>query len=118
MLGRENTVFRVTGMQNVTGSCFLTVGIAFTACAMIAVSVYSSAVVKALSVIVAVFILIKNNITTKQKDESDYEEQLFGDIMNAKDKAQCWELLKNVCATQQEMRVSPERLAKICSTGS
>ena len=58
----------------------------------------------ALFVFVAVFILIKSNFSTKRKEEADYEEQLFKGIMNAKDKAECWGLLKkHVCATQQEM---------------
>lgn len=102
---RESAVFRITGVLNVIGGWFLTAGIAFSACALITIAMYyGGAVVMALFVFVAVFILIKSNFSTKRKDETDYEEQLFKGIMNAKDKAECWGLLKkHVCATQQEM---------------
>lgn len=102
---RESAVFRITGVLNVIGGWFLTAGIAFSACALVTIAMYyGGAVVMALFVFVAVFILIKSNFSTKLKDETDYEEQLFKGIMNAKDKAECWGLLKkHVCATQQEM---------------
>ena len=102
---RESAVFRITGVLNVIGGWFLTAGIAFSACALVTIAMYyGGAVVMALFVFVAVFILIKSNFSTKRKDETDYEEQLFKGIMNAKDKAECWGLLKkHVCATQQEM---------------
>lgn len=102
---RESAVFRITGVLNVIGGWFLTAGIAFSACALVTIAMYyGGAVVMALFVFLAVFILIKSNFSTKRKDETDYEEQLFKGIMNAKDKAECWGLLKkHVCATQQEM---------------
>lgn len=102
---RESAVFRITGVLNIIGGWFLTAGIAFSACALVTIAMYyGGAVVMALFVFVAVFILIKSNFSTKRKDETDYEEQLFKGIMNAKDKAECWGLLKkHVCATQQEM---------------
>lgn len=102
---RESAVFRITGVLNVIGGWFLTAGIAFSACALVTIAMYyGGAVVMALFVFVAVFILIKSNFSTKRKDETDYEEQLFKGIMNAKDKAECWGVLKkHVCATQQEM---------------
>lgn len=102
---RESAVFRITGVLNVIGGWFLTAGIAFSACALVTIAMYyGGVVVMALFVFVAVFILIKSNFSTKRKEEADYEEQLFKGIMNAKDKAECWGLLKkHVCATQQEM---------------
>ena len=102
---RESAVFRITGVLNVIGGWFLTAGIAFSACALVTIAMYyGGAVVMALFVFVAVFILIKSNFSTKRKEEADYEEQLFKGIMNAKDKAECWGLLKkHDCATQQEM---------------
>lgn len=102
---RESAVFRITGVLNVIGGWFLTAGIAFSACALVTIAMYyGGAVVMALFVFVSVFILIKSNFSTKRKDEVDYEEQLFKGIMNAKDKTECWGLLKkHVCVTQQEM---------------
>lgn len=94
---RESAVFRITGVLNVIGGWFLTAGIAFSACALVTIAMYyGGAVVMALFVFVAVFILIKSNFSTKRKDETDYEEQLFKGIMNAKDKAECWGLLKSM----------------------
>ena len=79
---RESAVFRITGVLNVIGGWFLTAGIAFSACALVTIAMYyGGAVVMALFVFVAVFILIKSNFSTKRKDETDYEEQLFKGIM-------------------------------------
>lgn len=102
---RESAVFRITGVLNVIGGWFLTAGIAFSASALVTIAMYyGGAVVMALFVFVSVFILIKSNLSTKRKEETNYEDQLFKGIMNAKDKAECWGLLKkHVCATQQEM---------------
>lgn len=102
---RESAVFRITGVLNVIGGWFLTAGIAFSASALVTIAMYyGGAVVMALFVFVSVFILIKSNLSTKRKEEANYEDQLFKGIMNAKDKAECWGLLKkHVCATQQEM---------------
>ena len=117
---RESAVFRITGVLNVIGGWFLTAGIAFSACALVTIAMYyGGAVVMALFVFVAVFILIKSNFSTKRKDETDYEEQLFKGIMNAKDKAECWGLLKkHVCATQQEMLDFVWKTYEDVSTGS
>ena len=102
---RESAVFRITGVLNVIGGWFLTAGIAFTACAVVTVAMYyGGAVVMALFVFAAVFILIKSNFSSKDKDEADYQEQLFKSMMATKDKAECWNLLKkHVSVTQQNM---------------
>lgn len=102
---RESAVFRITGVLNVIGGWFLTAGIAFTACAVVTIAMYyGGAVVMALFVFAAVFILIKSNFSSKDKDEVDYQEQLFKNMMAAKDKAECWNLLrKHVSVTQQNM---------------
>lgn len=102
---RESAVFRITGVLNVIGGWFLTAGIAFTACAVVTIAMYyGGAVVMALFVFAAVFILIKSNFSSKDKDEVDYQEQLFKNMMATKDKAECWNLLrKHVSVTQQNM---------------
>ena len=102
---RESAVFRITGVLNVIGGWFLTAGIAFTACAVVTIAMYyGGAVVMALFVFAAVFILIKSNFSSKDKDEVDYQEQLFKNMMATKDKAECWSLLKkHVSVTQQNM---------------
>lgn len=102
---RESAVFRITGVLNVIGGWFLTAGIAFTACAVVTIAMYyGGAVVMALFVFAAVFILIRSNFSSKDKDEVDYQEQLFKNMMATKDKAECWSLLKkHVSVTQQNM---------------
>lgn len=102
---RESAVFRITGVLNVIGGWFLTAGIAFTACAVVTIAMYyGGAVVMSLFVFAAVFILIKSNFSSKDKDEVDYQEQLFKNMMATKDKAECWNLLrKHVSVTQQNM---------------
>ena len=102
---RESAVFRITGVLSVIGGWFLTAGIAFTACAVVTIAMYyGGAVVMALFVFAAVFILIKSNFSSKDKDEVDYQEQLFKNMMATKDKAECWNLLrKHVSVTQQNM---------------
>ena len=102
---RESAVFRITGVLNVIGGWFLTAGIAFTACATVTIAMYyGGAIVMALFVFAAVFILIRSNFSSKAKDEVDYQDQLFKDMMATKDKAECWGLLKkHVAVTQQNM---------------
>ena len=102
---RESAVFRITGVLNVIGGWFLTAGIAFTACAAVTIAMYyGGAVVMALFVFAAVFILIRSNFSSKDKEEADYQEQLFKSMMATKDKAECWNLLKkHVSVTQQNM---------------
>ena len=102
---RESAVFRITGVLNVIGGWFLTAGIAFTACAVVTIAMYyGGAVVMALFVFAAVFILIRSNFSSKSKEDVDYQEQLFKQMMATKDKAESWNLLKkHVAMTQQNM---------------
>ncbi len=102
---RESAVFRITGVLNVIGGWFLTAGIAFTACAIVTIAMYyGGAVVMALFVFAAMFILIRSNFSSKSKEEVDYQDQLFKQMMGTKDKAECWGLLrKHVAVTQQNM---------------
>ena len=102
---RETAVFRVTGMLNVIGGWFVTAAAAFTACSIITISMYyGGVVVKTLFVFLAIFIVIKSNFITKSKDDENYQEQIFKEMMLVKDKGECWNLLKkHVAISQQEM---------------
>ena len=102
---RETAVFRVTGVLNVIGGWFITAAAAFTACSIITISMYyGGVVVMALFVFLAIFIVIKSNFITKSKDDENYQEQIFKEMMLVKDKGECWTLLKkHVAITQQEM---------------
>lgn len=102
---RESAVFRITGVLNVIGGWFLTAGIAFSACAVVTIAMYyGGMVVMALFIFLAVFILIKSNLSARKKDEPDYQERLFKTMMNTSDKSERWALLKkHVSCTQQSM---------------
>ena len=103
--GRESAVFRVTGVLNVIGGWFITAAVAFTACACVCIIMYYGGfIAKGLFVILVLYILYKSNIASKRKDENEYEEQLFKDIMTLKDKDEVWTMLKkHVSMTQQQL---------------
>ena len=102
---RESAVFRITGVLNVIGGWFITAGIAFSACALVALFMYyGGMVVMALFVFCAIFILIKNNVGYSKKDENNEGDIIFKELMATKDKAQTWVLLKkHIAWSQQEM---------------
>lgn len=102
---RESAVFRITGVLNVIGGWFLTAAIAFTACAIVCVIMfYGGSIAKLIFVVIAIVILVRSNFMKKGKDESDYEEQLFKEIVASRDKKEIWTLLKkHVAYTQQRM---------------
>lgn len=100
---RESAVFRITGVLNVVGGWFLTAGIAFSACATVTVAMYYGGyIAMALAVFAAIFILIKNNLPSRQKEEQCVPDTLFGKIMATKDKDECWALLKKHVAFRQQ----------------
>ena len=102
---RESAVFRITGVLNVIGGWFLTAAIAFTACALVCVIMYyGGSIAKLIFVVIAVTVLVRSNFMKKNKDENDYEEQLFRNMAATCDKKECWTLLKeHVTYTQQRM---------------
>lgn len=102
---REAAVFRITGVLNVIGGWFLTAAIAFTACAIVTISMfYGGTIVMALFVFLAIFLLIKSNLMVKSKDDENVQEQIFREMIVTKDKDKRLELLKkHVSLTQQEL---------------
>ena len=94
--GRESAVFRITGMLSVIGGWFMTAAIAFTSCAIIAISMlFGGKVVMILFIALTIVLLIRSQISysRKQKNQSS-EDELFEQIIRSKDKNETLELLK------------------------
>ena len=102
---RESAVFRITGVLNVIGGWFITAGVAFTACALVVLFMYFGGMVAMFAfVLIAVFILVRNNLSVGKKETVTERDELFRSIMASKDKAESWSLLKkHVSLTQQEV---------------
>lgn len=91
---RESAVFRITGVLNVVGGWFITAGVAFTACAFIAVIMYFGGMIAMVAfVCLAVIILIRSNFTNSAKKEVDQRDTIFRDMMAIKDMDGRWNLL-------------------------
>lgn len=102
---RESAVFRITGVLNVIGGWFITAGVAFSACALVALFMYFGGMVVMFAfVLLAVFILVRNNLKVGRKEAVEERDELFRSIMASKDKEESWTLLKkHVSLTQQEV---------------
>lgn len=102
---RESAVFRITGVLNVVGGWFMTAAVAFLSCAIVALSMYFGGfVVEFLFIVVAIYILVKNNIGVGKKDEMVTRDVVFQRMMATKDPAESWGYLKkHVAITQKEV---------------
>lgn len=103
---RESAVFRITGVLNVIGGWFLTAIIAFMACAVVCICMfYGGVAVKIIFVCVAIFLLVRSNFINRMGDkDASYEEELFSDMMNAREPQQAWiAVRKHVGYTQQRL---------------
>ncbi len=104
---RESAVFRITGVLNVIGGWFITAGVAFTACAFVAVIMYFGGIVAMIGfVILAVFLLVRNNFTKSDKKEADERDTIFRDMMAIKDLEERWMLLSKHVKLSQERLLS------------
>ena len=103
--GRESAVFRITGVLSVIGGWFITAGAAFTACFFVALLMYYGGVpVMVVSMGVVVFMLLRSNVLFNRKKETESEDTLFAEIVNAKDTAGVWPMVKeHVCRSSVGM---------------
>lgn len=93
---RESAVFRITGMLSVIGGWFITAGAAFLAAGMIVLVMYFGGVVAMIAFIVlAVALLVKNNISSDNKDSVSADEEIFRQMMQAQDKNERWILMRH-----------------------
>ncbi len=92
---RESAVYRITGVLSVIGGWFITAFVAFTVCAVITLMMYYGGVaVMVLLIAVAVFLLVRSNISYSKKVKEEKGDVVFLQIVNSKDKARTWQLLQ------------------------
>jgi hypothetical protein len=100
---RESAVFRVTGVLSVIGGWFITAGVAFTICAIVTLAMYfGGEIVMVLLVLVAVGILVRNNVHYGKKQADDELTLVFKEMMASKDKGERWTLLRRHVALAQQ----------------
>lgn len=102
---RESAVFRITGVLNVIGGWFLTAAVAFISCAFVTILMYyGGMVIMLIFVILAIYILLKNNIGKGKKNELETRDVVFQEMMATRDKKECWGYLKkHFTITQKEV---------------
>ncbi len=104
---RESAVFRITGVLNVIGGWFITAGVAFTACAFVAIIMYFGGVVAMVAfVCLAVFLIVRSNFMKTEKKQADERDTIFRDMMATKDLQERWVLLSRHVKLSQERLLS------------
>ena len=100
---RESAVFRVTGVLSVIGGWFITAGVAFLACAIVALCMwFGGFLVQFIFIALVVFLLWRSNRQYKKKrEQTKTEDDSFRLMMRTHDKEIVWEMLcKHVRDTQ------------------
>ena len=91
---RESAVFRVTGVISVIGGWFMTAGVAFAACALMALLFYYGGMI-AMFVMMAVVIviLVRNQVTFRKKKQAEQVDEAFTVMVRSNDPAEVWNFL-------------------------
>ena len=91
---RESAVFRITGVLSVIGGWFITAGVAFIFCMVVTFALYyGGAVAMVLAMALAVFLVIRSNISYAKKKHDDSIDNTFQRIIRSRDKEETWNLL-------------------------
>lgn len=99
---RESAVFRITGMLSVIGGWFITAGAAFLVAGTVVLLMHiGGTVVMTAFVILAVALLVKNNIPTADKEEETADERIFHEMIRTEDKGERWTLMRRWLQTVQ-----------------
>lgn len=100
--GRESAVFRVTGVLSVIGGWFITAGAAFIICFLVSLIMYYGGIVAMLIMIgVAVLMLVRSNVRYQNKLKNEQKDDIFQQMLQAKDKHEVWNLLCRHVKIQQ-----------------
>lgn len=93
--GRESAVFRITGVLSVIGGWFITAGLAFTLCFVIAILMYYGGnIMAAVLVCASIALLVRNNIGSPKKTKKEKEtDKLFNEMVEKKGSPEIWPLL-------------------------
>ena len=103
---RESAVFRVTGVLSVIGGWFITAGMAFITCALVALIMWFGGIVLQVAFIVLVVYLLwhSNQQYKKKKEMEAKDEDSFRLMMRTRDPELVWDMLqKRVSNTQCNM---------------
>lgn len=102
---RESAVFRVTGVISVIGGWFITAGVAFAACGVVALAMsFGGLAVQFAFIALVVFLLFRSNKASKKSAEAGANEDVFRLMMRSRDPEIVWDLLsKNVAEVQASM---------------
>lgn len=102
---RESAVFRVTGVISVIGGWFITAGVAFAACGIVALAMsFGGLAVQFAFIALVVFLLFRSNKASKKSAEAGANEDVFRLMMRSRDPEIVWDLLsKNVAEVQASM---------------
>ena len=112
---RESAVFRVTGVISVIGGWFITAGVAFAACGVVALAMsFGGLAVQFAFIALVVFLLFRSNKASKKSAEAGADEDVFRLMMRSRDPEIVWDLLsKNVA----EVQASMAKFAESCFQG-
>lgn len=103
---RESAVFRVTGVLSVIGGWFITAGVAFITCSLVALTMwYGGIVLQVGFMVLVVYLLWHSNQQYKKKKEMEAkDEDSFRLMMRTRDPELVWDMLqKRVSNTQCNM---------------
>ena len=87
---RESAVFRITGVLTVIGGWFITAGVAFTACFVVAIAMRFGGVVAVVVIVAAGLYSIihsQQRFAKKEREENEGEDVLFQQMITAKDRS-------------------------------
>lgn len=91
---RESAVFRITGTLSVIGGWFLTAGVAFVIAAIVTlIMYYGGFIAMGAMIALAIFLLIRSNITYRKKQQELVDDDLFKRLQNTRDPEEAWQLL-------------------------
>ena len=103
---RESAVFRVTGVLSVIGGWFITAGVAFITCSLVALTMWYGGIVLQVGFMVLVIYLLwhSNQKYKKKKEQEAKDEDNFRLMMRTRDPELVWDMLqKRVSSTQCNM---------------
>lgn len=93
--GRESAVFRITGVMSVVGGWFLTAGAAFAMAFLVAMIMrIGGFVMIGIAIFLALFIVIRSNLSYSRKKEKGSDDPLFDEMMRTDDQGRAQELLE------------------------
>ena len=101
--GRESAVFRITGVISVIGGWFITAGVAFIGAGLMVCLMHMGGLAMMLvGGVVAIALLIRNNIRFQNKEKDASSETLFQTILTTQP-TEAWPLLKIYINEKQKM---------------